>query len=190
MVRKITARKKPRRFSALRAKPPRPFRIPATRLRREAGITAREVSPFPPLEIPLPPDQDEELQARYLPWREATNGSLPEFIVWEWLVYKRKLLPGVDFLFQAPFMGGRTQFGGFILDFYFPLRHEGWMVQGERYHLFNPADRAKNALVKVMLAGQGIKVLEMWEDDLLRRPDFVLEAAWFRSSEVAKKAVV
>lgn len=177
---------KTRIFSKTRPQALQAFRIPAPTIRRQAGEAE---SPFAQA-IPLPPSEDELLQERYVAWEAQTNGSLPEFIAWEYLTLKRKLTPGVDFVFQAPFLGGRTVFGGFVLDFYFPARREGWFIQGLRYHLLNPADRGKNALAKVFMAGKGIKTLEIWEDDLLERPDFVLDAAYFRGQEVARRAVV
>lgn len=183
----MAAKKKPREFFKGRAKPITAFRVPGPQLREAAGLLDKRFSPLRGPAIPIPGDQDEQDQERFDAWYAQTLGSLPEFIVWEYLTLKRKLRPQLDFLFQAPFLGGRTRYGGFVLDFYFVGRREGWMVQGERYHALNPNDRAKNALVKVMLAGRGIRVLEIWENDLLVRPDFVLDAAWFRGQEVGKR---
>lgn len=171
---------------------PRPltaFRVPAIKIRKRIGATERAVRPFAPIPIEIV-DQDERTLARFEAWRAVTNGSLPEFIVWEWLVYKRKLRDGVDFVFQSPLFGGRTRFGGFVIDFYFPQRREGWFVNGERWHLLTPQARARDQLAKEMLAGQGITVIVLWENDLLTRPDFVLERAWFRRESVQQPALM
>lgn len=129
-------------------------------------------------EIPLPGEQDEQLRARWEAWRAIYFGSLPEFIVWEWLKNKKRQVEGRDFIYQWSVFGGRTAFGGFVLDFYFPARALGWMVQGLRYHLTNPDDRSRNQVAKQILAAQELTVIEIWEDDLMTRPDFVLELAW------------
>lgn len=166
---------------------PRRPRVPG----REAAFERRgvELRPLAGPEIPVPEEQEEAFLARYELWRTATGGSLPEFIVWEFLTLNKKLQPDFDFVFQAPFLGGRTLFGGFIADFYFPNRQEVWMVQGIRWHLEQPADRAKTAIAKAQLAAQGFKALELWEDDLLERPDFVLNLAWDRSEDVAERKI-
>ena len=174
---------KVRRFSELEARAPASFRLPAPKLR--APVLSLATKGFP-----LPEGDNEQTTQRYNAWNSFYGGSLPEFIAWEYLVLKRKQVLGLDFLFQAPFLGGRTQFGGFVLDFFLIGPRVGWMIQGERYHLLNPNDRAKNAIVKMMLARQAIRALELWEDDLLTRPEFVLDAAFYREEEIPTRARV
>ena len=160
-------------------------RVPAVPLRERAfEVQGRELRPLAGPEIPIPGNQDDDLLAEFEEWRLGTNGSLPEYITWKFLVEQKKQRPGMDFVFQWPLLGGRTRFGGFILDYYFPLRGEGWRVQGERFHREKPADRAKDALSKVILTKRGLKVIDLWEDDLLTRPDFVLNLAWEQSASV------
>ena len=159
---------------------------------REAAVERKgvELRPLAGPDIPIVEEQEEALLARFETWRATTNGSLPEFIVWEFLTINKKQVPQVDFVYQHPLFGGRTHHGGYILDFYFPLRREGWNVQGERYHLEAPQSRARDAIMKAQLTAEGMKVILLWEDDLLSRPDFVLSLAWERGESVRSRAPV
>ena len=161
---------------------PAPFRAPripqAGRLRRVAERKGLELRPLAGPEIPMPPEQDQALADRAAAWMAAYHGSLPEFVVWDWLVGTKKQRPGVDFIYQSPIMGGRTSFGGFVADFYFPLQQMVWNVQGLRWHWSNPDDRARDMIAKQLLAGRGIVLLFLWEDDILVRPGLTLEKAW------------
>jgi very-short-patch-repair endonuclease len=161
-------------------------RVPALPLRRRAfEREGRELRPLAGPEIPIPEPQDEQLQAAYEQWRAVYNGSLPEYIVFKWLVEQKDQVLYVDFIFQHPMFGGRTIFGGFILDFYFPLRLEAWRVNGLRWHLERAENRAKDSLAKVIVTQRGITVIDLWEDDILQRPDFVLNLAWERSQSAS-----
>jgi hypothetical protein len=163
--------------------------VPAVPLReRTFGVQGRELTPLAGSEIPIPPDQEEDFLARYEQWRAIYNGSIPEYIVFDWLVTQKKQRVQADFVFQHPMFGGRTRYGGFILDFYFPKRREGWRVQGERWHLEKPESRARDAIAKVMLMQQGIRIVDLWEDDLLSRPEYVLNLAWERSAGVPARS--
>ncbi len=160
-------------------------RVPAVPLRGRAfEVEGRELKPLVGPEIPIPGNQDDDLLAEFEVWRLTTNGSLPEFIVWKFLTEEKKQRPGIDFIFQFPLLGGRTRFGGFILDYYFPLKSEGWRVQGERFHREQPADRARDAISKAILTARGLKLIDLWEDDLLTRDRFVLNLAWERGASV------
>ena len=98
---------------------PTPFRVPRVpspgRQRRVFERQGLELRPLAGPDIPLPPDQDAELQARWQAWQEQVDpvGSLPEFIVWEWLVNNKRQRAGIDFMYQHPLMGGRTEFGAY-----------------------------------------------------------------------------
>ncbi len=159
-------------------------------------LVAFKKPPAPPIDdrpvvIPdreIPPEQEEALLARFEEWRAQWNGSLPEFLVFEFLTIEKKQIPNVDFVFQHPVFGGRTRFGGYLLDFYFNMRAEGWRVQGERFHLERAEDRARDAIAAVQLTSQGINVIDLWESDLLTRRDFVLNLAWDKSAAVKSKA--
>ena len=148
----------------------------------------RALTPLAPRPIPIEPEQEQAFLARFDAWRSQTNGSLPEFIVWEFLVKDKKQIPGFDFIFQHPVLGGRTRFGGYILDFFFNLRQEGWRVQGERFHLEKPSDRARDQIARQQLSNRGLHIIDLWEDDLISRPLFVLNAAWERGASVISRA--
>ncbi len=180
----------PRRPSELSVRRPLVApRKPRTPGRRETfergGVTLR---PLAGPEIPIPPEQEEALLARFEQWKGRWNGSLPEFLVWEFLVIEKKQVPNVDFVFQHPLFGGRTRHGGFILDYFLTMRQEGWRVMGERYHLEQPQDRARDAIASTILMAQGLKVIDLWEDDLMTRRDFVLNLAWDRGVGVISRA--
>ncbi len=166
-------------LSPTRPKPPRKPAFPGSKVSAE---------PLSKPKIPVPREQEEALIARFDLWRNSLLGSLPEFIVWEFLTLKKRQVVDIDFFFQHPLFGGRTRFGGFVADFLFPMRGEIWLVQGERFHLEKPEDRARTKLTKVLLSSRGFRVLELWEDDLFSRPDFVLPLAWDHGAEVSSRA--
>lgn len=156
--------------------------------RVEVPGTELEIRPLAGPEIEIPSNEDEDFLRRFDAWHARTNGSLVEFIVYEFLVFKKKQVEGLDFHFQHPLHGGRTEFGGFVLDFFFPQRSAGWRVMGERYHLLQAEDRARDLIAKTILEGRRIQVIDLWENDLLTRPDLVLRLAW-EGREVQKAAL-
>src|SRR3990167_875867 len=131
----------------------------------------------PDIAIPAPepiPDFERRLaewQARY------PRGSTPEFIVWDYLTRRKGWELGREFIYQLAIVGGRTQFGGFVIDFYIRPGNMAWNVQGLRYHLEQPRDRAKVQVQAALMSNRGYRVVQLWEDDLLERPDFTIEAA-------------
>ncbi len=145
---------------------------------RRFGVAGREIRPLSGPEIEIPANEDEDFLRRYTVWEAQTAGSLPEYITWEWLVFKKRLQPGLDFVYQDPIFGGRSEFGGFLLDFFFPSQSMGWRIQGERYHLREARSRALDIISKELLVGRGIEIIDLWESDLLTRPNFVLDLAW------------
>lgn len=185
---------KPDRFNRAGPKFPQPPKLPAVprhSVPTRGGVSFRPLA-GPDIAIPLGSDADEEREQFYLHWRDtgeyegvqySANGSLPEFVTLQYLVDKRKQQPGIDFQYQSDFAGGRTQFGGFVLDFYFPIRAEAWRIQGNFFHQLQAADRARDKIGRLLLTDRGLKVLDLWEDDLLTRPDFVLDLAWYQSGE-------
>lgn len=147
--------------------------------RFQAG--SRELRPLRDPPVPIPGEQTEARDARFEAWkakRGDSQASLPEFIVWEFLVFTKKQVEGVDFLYQDPFSGGRTAVGGFVLDFLLIVPQIAWRIQGERFHLFFPQDRARDVLGREILEGRGIMVLDLFENDIMTRPSLTLESAW------------
>ena len=172
-------------------RPPQPFELPRTPLphkRVQTGQFGVELRPLAEPSIPLPANEDEDFLQRFTVWHQATNGSLPEYICWEFLVFQKKMEPGIDFVFQNPILGGRTEFGGFVLDYFFPATRMGWRVQGERFHRLLSKDRARDDVAEATLSSRGIDpIIELWEDDLITRPIRVLEMA-LRGQEVTERA--
>ena len=152
-----------------------------------AGLTLR---PFTAPVIEIVDEKDAAFVQRYELWRTTYNGSIPEFIVWEFLTIDKRLKYGVDFVFQHPLFGGRTRFGGFILDYFFNGKREGWRIQGERYHIEKPKDRARDAIMQVQLEQLGIRIIDLYEADLLTRRDFVLNLAYNQGVSVRARAPV
>ncbi len=147
--------------------------------RFEAG--SRELRPLRDPVIPIPGEQQEARDARFEAWKAARGdplASLPEFIVWEFLVNTKKQVEGVDFLYQDPFGGGRTVVGGFVLDFFIIVPRYAWRIQGERFHIFFPQDRARDILAREILEGRGITVIDLFENDIMVQPGHTLELAW------------
>lgn len=126
----------------------------------------------------VPDYQDAAFLKRFADWQTAynANGSILEYIVWEFLVFKKGMVEGIDFYYQYPALGGRTMFGGFVIDFFIPPALV-LQPQGNQWHLKNSKDRARLRVEKATLGSQGITVVYLFEDDLLQRPDFTLQAA-------------
>lgn len=130
-------------------------------------------------DIPIPQAQDIPDFDRRMAETQAQFAamSVPEFIVWDYLTRIKKWRNGIEFTYQLPLFSGRTQFGGFVLDFFIREGQLAWNVQGLRYHLEQSRDRAKVQVETAILTSRGYKVVQLWEDDLIERPTFVLEAA-------------
>lgn len=126
----------------------------------------------------VPATENAAFMARYAAWQASgyPQGSMLEYLVWEYLVTKKAMKPGVDFVYQSPVLGGRTQFGGFVVDF-FVRPNLALQPQGEHWHLASPSDRARLRLESSILAGRGIKAIYLWESDLLARSDYAIERA-------------
>lgn len=168
---------------------PQPPKIPRAGLKRpRTGVLGRPLAPLVGPKTPPPPDAEESLEERWRAWQGSVTGngtaSILEYIVWEWLVTRKNQQPDVDFIFQYPLLGGRTQLGGFVADFYFPARREVWNPAGQHFHWTNARDRARDKLARLALAGKGIKLIFLWEQDLLNRPEYTLRKAWEQSGEI------
>lgn len=79
--------------------------------------------------------------------------------------------------YQSPMFGGRTRAGGTVVDFYFPDRQLAWNPAGLQFHFTAPSDRAHDALIKAAMAGRGITLIYLYEDDLMQRPEYTMEHA-------------
>lgn len=129
--------------------------------------------------VDMPADPEDERKARWQNFNSTVrHASYPEFICYEWLQTNKKLEPDIDFVFQYPVLGGKTQFGGFVLDFYIGPRNMAWFIQGLEFHYVDARDRARDRLAKAIVSDRGILVVELFEDDILQRTTRTLESAW------------
>lgn len=82
---------------------------------------------------------------------------------------RRGLRPGEDFTYQSKSMGGRLEKGGVVIDFLFYNPPDlAINVQGVYYHYEQGAQAISNdRLIRAQLAGQGITLIFLDEDDIL-----------------------
>lgn len=125
--------------------------------------------------------QEEIDNAEYQAWGRGTK---PEFIVWKYLTQTKHLKEGEDFVFQSSMFGGRSIFGGIVLDFYIPASNMAWRVQGEEFHLLLVKDRIHDMVTRIELEQRGMVVVDLWVRDLLSQAQYVLDLAW-QGQEVA-----
>ena len=92
-------------------------------------------------------------------------GFLPERMLYKWLVSKGHMKEGVDFIFQSSQQGGRTEFGGLVVDFLFPVLKMAIQVQGEAWHT-DFAREKKDLEQKQILEAMGFQVYLIHEDDI------------------------
>lgn len=107
------------------------------------------------------------------------EGSLPELLVNNELK-RRGLESGVDFYYQSDLFGGRQTRGGYVVDFIFEnppgLAIE---IQGVYFHSEQGGSEqiADDRLKRATLAGEGLTVIFIDEDDALRDIREVVEDA-------------
>ena len=123
-------------------------------------------------------------QANIMNPPSSWSGSKPEWMFYASLI-DLGYQPGNDFTYQSPLMGGRLDKGGLIVDFIFD-NPPGLAVnvQGIYYHYELGADtKARDIMAREALAGQGITLIFVDEDDLEQDPVGVTrEALQFRDS--------
>jgi len=95
----------------------------------------------------------------------------PEILVLGWLD-KRK----IPYDFQTSLAGGHYELGGAVVDFILPDLNLGWRVQGQYWHQSITA-KAHDDVQKEVLAGMGLAVVDLWEDDIYNRLNETLELA-------------
>jgi very-short-patch-repair endonuclease len=165
-----------RKIDSYRAKPPEKFRLPSVPKKSRFTDKFTSLEPHPR----LTDSQQQDFMERFNAWRSSSHkyvaGSVPEFIVFDYLTRTKKWKDGEEFRYQYNLYGGRTAYGGFVLDYFIVLGQLAWNIQGLRYHLLNVKDRAKVQVQDQMLSARGFRVLSLWEDDLLERPEFTIEA--------------
>jgi very-short-patch-repair endonuclease len=109
---------------------------------------------------------------------QGFEGSVPEYIVLQTLI-RLGLKPGVDFVYQSPMLGGRIERGGVVIDFLFNNPPDlAINVQGTYYHQEQGIEViARDRMARAMLAGQGITLVFIDEDDIMREPDRLVRDA-------------
>jgi hypothetical protein len=118
---------------------------------------------------------EQQFEEEYASWGRGTR---PEFITWRYLTQEKKLVEGVDFVFQSSAYGGRRIYGGQVVDFWIFSRNMVWQVQGEFFHQLTTSARAKDMINRMQLEKLGETVVFLWVNDLLSRPVYVLDLAW------------
>ena len=106
------------------------------------------------------------------------EGSVPEYVAYQTFV-ELGLVPGQDFTYQSPLLGGRMDKGGFVLDFMFNDPPDlAVNVQGVYYHYeFGVEAKARDVMARASLAGQNITLVFIDDDDLMRDPQYYCREA-------------
>ena len=106
------------------------------------------------------------------------EGSLPEYLAFTALIKLGKD-PGVDFTYQSPLMGGRMTKGGAVIDFEFINPPDlAVNVQGVYYHYeFGVEQKARDIITRAQMAGQGITLVFIDEDDIMQDPEYYVKEA-------------
>ena len=109
---------------------------------------------------------------------EGWLGSLPEWIFYSSLI-ELGYNEGEDFTYQNPLAGGRLDKGGAIIDFmFYNPPNLAVNVQGVYYHYELGAEaKARDIFTRQFLAGQGITLIFVDEDDLLQDPTGITQDA-------------
>ena len=97
------------------------------------------------------------------------SGSVPEWAAY-WALGRLGYEDGVTFFFQTPFLGGRLFSGGAVIDFWLPDFRIGIRIQGLYWHYGDPDKTASDEMQRVSLEGDGIRIVDVDEDDVLRAP--------------------
>ena len=105
-------------------------------------------------------------------------GSVPEYIAYQTFI-GLGLEPGEDFTYQSPFMGGRMDKGGAVIDFLFSNPPDlAVNVQGVYYHYeFGVEAKARDVMARASLAGQNITLIFIDDDDLMSDPRYYCREA-------------
>ena len=106
------------------------------------------------------------------------EGSVPEYVAYRTFI-QLGLEPGHDFTYQSPLMGGRMDRGGVVIDFMFNNPPNlAVNVQGVYYHYeFGVETKARDVVARASLAGEGITLVFIDDDDLLRDPEYYCREA-------------
>lgn len=147
-------------------------RIKRPNVRRRPGPPIRVRGPRAFIKAPVSTDA---------PGDKPTSFTITqaEWLVYWWLIHKGRQRADIDFQFQSSLLGGRTYLGGLVVDFFFPNRLGGLVinVQGEYWHRYTSQQRANDLMNKLRLQSRGWTVVYVLEDALFRSLDHVMENA-------------
>lgn len=121
---------------------------------------------------PRPPTPQEKLRLRGI---IATDLEAKVYLWLEREGYRE----GIDFSFQSGIFGGRQEAGGQVADFIlytgraYPLVIR---VMGEFWHE-TPEQQGKDDAAKEILKAAGFDVVDVWERDILKSLNYVMEQA-------------
>lgn len=96
--------------------------------------------------------------------RSQVRGTLPERIVYFFLMNRLHLVPDVDFTFQSSQSGGRMELGGIVADFLLPIMRIVIQVQGPTHGEFLRSKKDQEQMD--ILADLGYRTFEA-EDTLI-----------------------
>jgi len=105
-------------------------------------------------------------------------GSLPEYIAYITFIQLGKD-PNQDFSYQSSVMGGRLDKGGAVLDFVFYEPPDlAVNIQGVYYHYeTGVSTQARDLMIRAMMAGEGIHLIFIDDDDLFSDPQYYCREA-------------
>ena len=106
------------------------------------------------------------------------EGSLPEYMVLQAL-NRLGLRDGYEFSYQSPLLGGRIEKGGYVVDFLFNEPPDlAINVQGEYWHYAQGITKTtSDDMSRAILAGQGITLIMIDENDIYKDVDFYVREA-------------
>ena len=99
-------------------------------------------------------------------------GTLPEY-----LVYRELVRLQVEFEYQSSQMGGRQERGGSVVDFLITDLNLVLNVQSQYWHYGRPAAVLADRIQREQLEAQGLTVVYLDEEDLLRNARWYVEEA-------------
>ncbi len=144
-----------------------------TRIRNVHRLRAFPAAPRKQMTLPEHQDFFEE---RFQRWHATYHGTRPEYICYWYLKSVRKMLEGIDFIYQSSRNGGRNRFGGSVVDFELPLLRLYFRIQGERFHSA-PDTFAHDQVQRALLTDRLWKVVDIWAEDIARATYMTMEAA-------------
>lgn len=113
-------------------------------------------------------------------------GTYPEY-----LVYQQLVRMVINFDYQSSQLGGRSERGGLVLDFYIPSLSLALNVQSTYWHYGRPEARQADRIQREALEAQGLRVVYLDEEDLIRNAKYyVTEALEGRDHSLASKGVI